>query len=195
MEKKTQSINTLRILIECALMTALAVVLDLLPLPKWPNGGSVSIAAVPIVFIAYRHGTPWGLATGLVYAIVQLITGWYAPPAGTLIAFAACILLDYLLAFTAFGLADIFAHPFGKHLLVGYGVGAAAVNLIRFVCSFLSGGLLWDSYAPEGMNPWWYSLTYNAGYMLPNAVLCAVVTVLLCAAVSPKTLRPIRKTE
>lgn len=177
-------------LVECALMVALAVVLGLIPLPKWPNGGSLSIAAVPIIFISYRRGTRWGLAAALVYAVIQLLTGWYAPPAGTLLAVAACVLLDYLLAFTAFGLANVFAKPSGKKQLIGYGVGAVIVNVIRFVCSFLSGWLLWGSYAPEGQPVWLYSLTYNGGYMLPNAILCGIITVLLCALVSPKTLKP-----
>ena len=59
-----QKTSKTRILVECALMIALAVVLDILPLPKWPNGGSVSVSMVPIVFLSYRHGTKWGLVTG-----------------------------------------------------------------------------------------------------------------------------------
>ena len=54
-----QKTSKTRILVECALMIALAVVLDILPLPKWPNGGSVSVSMVPIVFLSYRHGTKW----------------------------------------------------------------------------------------------------------------------------------------
>jgi thiamine transporter len=61
---------------------------------------------------------------------------------------------------------------------------------LRFVCSFLSGVVLWDSYAPEGMNIWVYSLVYNGSYMLGNAAIAAVVLFLLCAAVDPKTLKP-----
>ncbi len=38
-----------------------------------------------------------------------------------------------------------------------------------------------------------YSLVYNGGYMLPNAVLVGVLSVLLCAALDPKTLRPMKK--
>ena len=189
---RSNSSQHIRALVECALMVALAVVLDLIPMPKWPNGGSLSIAAVPIIYISYRRGLGWGLASGLVYSVIKLITDWYAPPAGTLLATGLCVLLDYLLAFTAFGLADLFAKN-RANKLVGYGVGAAAVNLIRFLCSFLSGWILWGSYAPEGQPAWLYSLVYNAGYMLPNAVLCAVIIVLLCALVDPKTLRPMKK--
>ena len=61
-------------------LLALAIVLDLIPMPKWPQGGSLSIAAVPIIFISYRHGLLGGLPAGFVYAVIQLLTGWYAPP-------------------------------------------------------------------------------------------------------------------
>ena len=91
------------------------------------------------------------------------------------------------------GIADLLARPFGKHRLIGYGVGGVAVCLLRFVCSFLSGGLLWGSYAPEGMNMWVYSLVYNAGYMVPNAILTGVLAVLLCKVLDPKTLKPMKK--
>lgn len=190
-ENKNTTHSKIRALVECALMVALAIVLDLIPMPKWPNGGSLSIAAVPIIYISYRHGLLWGLGSGLVYSVVQMITGFYPPPAGTFLGYVGVVLLDYVLAFTAFGLADLFAKRFtGKAKLVGYGIGAAAVNIIRFVCSFLSGWIIWGVYAPEGQAPWLYSLLYNGGYMLPNAVLCAVVIVLLCTFVNPKTLRP-----
>ncbi len=192
-EKRKNTTNSkIRALVECALMVALAVVLDLLPLPKWPNGGAVSIAAVPIIYIAYRHGLKWGLGTALVYSGTQMLMGFYPPPTGTFLGYVGVVLLDYVLAFTAFGLAPLFARPFRKKILVGYAVGAVCVNLVRFLCSFLSGWIIWDSYAPEGQPAWLYSLSYNGGYMLPNAILCAVVIVVLCMFVNPKTLRPMK---
>ena len=50
---------------------------------------------------------------------------------------------------------------------------------LRFLCSFLSGCLLWGSYAPEGMNVALYSLLYNGFYMLPNIIIGVVVIVAL----------------
>ncbi len=188
-----QKTSKTRILVECALMIALAIVLDILPLPKWPNGGSVSVSMVPIVFLSYRHGAKWGLLTGFVYCIVQIITGFYAPPAGTILAFTMCILLDYVIAFTVLGAADLFAKPLSNKL-VGYTVGALAVTFIRFLCSFLSGILIWDSFAPEGQPVWLHSLTYNGGYMIPNMFLTAVIIAVLCLAIDPKTLRRPQKT-
>ena len=74
-------------------------------------------------------------------------------------------------------------------------VGAAVCGVLRFVCSFLSGVLLWGSYASEGQPVWLYSLTYNGGYMIPNAILSGVCIVLLCALVSPETLRPMKRAK
>ena len=175
---------------EGAVMVALAIVLDLLPLPSWPQGGSISVGSSDYI-LSYRRGLLMGSLAGLVWSLTQLIIGpWYTPPANTVGAVILCVLLDYILAFTVIGTAPLFARLTGRLRLVGYSVGAVAVSLLRFLCSFLSGGLLWGSYAPEGINIWWYSLTYNGSYMLPNAVLAGVLIAVLCAAVNPKTLRP-----
>lgn len=193
---KTKQKQHLLALVEAAILMALAVVLDylckLIPF-QFPYGGGISISVLPLVYYTFRRGTVWGLGAGFVFSVLQIITGWYAPPAGTWWAFLLCVLLDYILAFTVLGLANLFARLFGSHRLVGYGVGAVAVCLLRFVYSFLSGVILWDCYAPEGMNVWLYSLLYNGGYMLPNAILTGIFAVLLCKALDPKTLRPMKK--
>lgn len=191
---RNESKTRLLAMVEGALMVALTIVLDLLPLPSWPQGGSITVAMIPVIYYSYRRGARWGLLAGVVHAGIQMITGWYAPPAGTLVAMVLCVLLDYVLAFALLGGADLIARPFGKRLrLLGYAVGALCVTLIRFVCSFLSGGILWTSYAPEGMNVWVYSLGYNASYMIPNAILTTALIVVLCLAVDPKTLRPMKR--
>ena len=180
----------IRKMVECALLVAVAVAIDLIPFPKWPQGGSVSLCMIPIVFCSYRNGAKWGLAAGFVLSCVQMIMGFYVPPANTVWAIILCVLLDYVIAFTALGSADIFAKLCGKYRTVGYAVGAVAAGVIRFLCSFLSGIVLWDSYTPEGMSVWWYSLTYNGSYMLPNTVIAAVAVTLLCGIIDPKTLKP-----
>ena len=185
------------VLCECAIMIALATIFDLLskfisgffPNP-WVNGGGITIAMVPIVFIAYRHGSFWGLITAFAYSALQLITGWYAPPAGTLLSFILCILLDYVIAFTVLGLSGFFASFFKKNQLFGYGFGAFCVCMLRFVCSFLSGAILWGEYITWGFeNVWAYSFVYNISYMLPNAILTAVIIIALCKVFNPKTLK------
>ncbi len=187
---------------EGALMLALAFVTELLC--SWlngvlgikallPFGGTITISMLPIAYYSYRRGAAWGVGAGLVYAGIQLLMGLEIPPAGTWWAVVLCILLDYVIAFTVVGTADLFAKPFGNKRLAGYCVGAVAVCLLRFASSFLSGVILFGSYAPEGWNVWIYSLAYNSSYMLPNAVLTGVFAVIVCAAIDPKTLKPMRK--
>jgi len=191
-------------LVEGAMMLALAFVIDYLcalapyNAVLFPAGGTITVGLLPIIYFAYRHGMAWGLGAGLVFSGLQILMGWYLPPAGTWWAVVLCVLLDYVLAFAVMGIAPLFARLVtGKsegraRRLVGYGVGAVIVCVLRYLSSVLSGGILWGSYAPERMNPWVYSLVYNAGYMLPNAILTALLAVLLCRALDPKTLRPMK---
>ncbi len=187
---------------EGALILALSYVIELLCV--WlnaisgvgallPFGGTITVSMLPIIYYSYRRGALWGFGAGLVYSVLQMLLGFYIPPAGTWWAVLLCVLLDYVLAFSLIGIADLFAKLCGQKRLVGYCIGAVAVCLLRFLCSFLSGILLYGSYAPEGMNIWLYSLIYNSSYMLPNAVLTAVLAVIFCAALDPKTLRPMKK--
>ena len=187
---------------EGAVIIALAYVIELLCV--WlnaimgigallPFGGTITVSMLPIAYYSYRRGVAWGLGVGFVYSLLQMLLGFYIPPANTWWALVLCVLLDYLIAFTVVGLAALFANPFYKSRLVGYCVGAVAVCLIRFVSSFLSGVILWGSYAPEGMNVWVYSLIYNSSYMLPNAILTGIFAVIVCAALDPVTLRPMKR--
>ena len=187
---------------EGAVILALAYVLELLCV--WlnvitgvnallPFGGTITISMLPIIYYSYRRGALWGLGAGFVYSLLQMLLGFYVPPAGTWWALVLCILLDYLLAFTVVGAATLVAKPFGKYRLAGYCTGAVTVCLIRFAFSFLSGVILWGSYKPEGMNVWVYSLIYNSSYMLPNAILTGIFAVVVCAALDPLSLRPMKK--
>ena len=177
-------------------MIALSAILDILskgissffPNP-WVNGGGITIAMVPLIFIAYRHGITWGIITAFAYSALQLITGWYAPPAGTITAFVLCVLLDYVIAFTVLGAAPIFSKLF-KNRIVGFSLGAFSVCILRFICSFLSGAILWGEYITWGFESVWaYSFVYNISYMLPNAILTAIIITALCTVFDPKTLK------
>ena len=148
------------------------------------NAGSIPLySMVPFILVSFRHGVKWGLFTGFVNSLLQMLLGFYAPPAPGLLPLFGMIMLDYVLAFTLLGLASLFAKPFSNRL-VGVGVGTAVVCLIRFLCSFLSGVLIWGNLS-EGLPAWTYSLGYNASYMLPETILTVVATVLLYKA-APK---------
>lgn len=183
----TKTYTRTRTLVECALMIAVGTVLAQIKIFDMPYGGSVTLLSMlPFILVSFRHGVKWGLATGFVNAMLQMLLGFYAPPAGTAIAFVGVVLLDYVLAFTLLGSAELFTKPF-RSRAVGVAVGTAAVCVIRFLCSFLSGALLWGSYQEyyewaQGMSVWMYSFIYNATYMLPELILTTVAAVLLYKA-------------
>lgn len=184
-----QTNSKTRILVEGAMLIALATVLSYIKFWDMPFGGSITLEMLPLVIMGYRNGTKWGCFTGLVHGLLQMIIGFSnVLYCATLLSQLGCILLDYLLAFSALGLAPVFAKLYNKNLKASLVIGAVCVGILRFICSFLSGWLLWGSYAPEGMSPVYYSLVYNGAYMLPDIIILAVV-ILVLASVAPKLLR------
>ncbi len=74
--------------------------------------------------------------------------------------------------------AEFFARPF-QNRVVGVAVGTFMAGFLRFMCSFLSGVLIWGNLT-DGLPAWTYSLVYNGSYMLPETLLTMVAAVLLC---------------
>ena len=48
---------------------------------------------------------------------------------------------------------------------------------LKFLSHFASGAWLFAEYAPEGMNPWVYSMTYNGAFLAADL---AIVVVVMC---------------
>ena len=134
---------------------------------------------LPLIVMGIRHGVKWGTFTATVHGVIQMILGFSnVMYCATILAMIGCVFLDYIFAFMVLGLAGLF-QPLFKNRLIGAGVATAICGALRFLCSFLSGCLLWGSYAPEGMNVALYSLLYNGFYMLPNIIIGVVVIVAL----------------
>ena len=180
-------------LVESALMIALGTILSMIKIYTMPWGGSVTLLSMlPFIMLSFRRGIKWGLLTGFANALLQMLLGFYAPPAGTIPAFIGVIMLDYLLAFTLLGIAGAFSKV-TRHFPLNVAIGTALVCIIRFLCSFLSGALLWGSYQSyyewaDGLSVWLYSFIYNGTYMLPETVLTTVCAVLI-AVFYPKLLK------
>jgi thiamine transporter len=150
---------------EIGVAIALAAVLGQVRLFAMPQGGSVSLELLPVIFIAVRRGVVPGLVTGVVYGFLQL-----ALP-GAFVFHPAQALLDYPLAFGALAVGGFVAVTGWRSLAVAVALACAA----RFVFHFLSGLIFFAEYAPGWEAPWLYSITYNALYLLPEAVLTAVL--------------------
>ena len=152
-------------MIEGALFIAIAQVLSMLKLWEMPWGGSVTLAMVPILLFAVRWGVGPGLAAGFVFGILQFTfdggfaIGWQS------------IIGDYLLAFTALGLAGLFRKK-GTPGIIG---GVILALCVRYLCHIISGGTVFAVWMPEEWsNPWIYSAAYNGAFMLPELVLTTV---------------------
>ena len=173
-----------RRLVESAIMIAIGTVLSMFPFTApWAYGGGITICSMlPLVIIAHRYGTKWGLFTAFVYSVLQLILGvsnvQFAAGYGFVLA-VGVLLLDYILAFTVIGLSACFNGVIKNHL-VSIVVGIVFTFALRFVCHFLSGWIIWGVITPNemGLVAPLYSLIYNGGYMLPETIITALVAVL-----------------
>ena len=176
----------LKTLTKCAVLVALAAVLSYVKVYTLPNGGSITAASmVPIIYAAMTCDFKSAMLTSLVYSVIEMVMGFYPPPTQNFVSFALVVLLDYVVAFGVLGLAGVIAKPF-KNRVFGAGFATVFVCFIRFLCHFASGILIWDSYAPEGMPVWQYSLGYNGGYMLAEAIISTIVICLLVKKIAPK---------
>lgn len=180
--------NRTRIMVECGLMVAAATVLSYIPIFRMPWGGSVTLCSMmPLVVGSFRHGPKWGVATGAVNGLIQmLLTFENVMYCTTIWAMAGCILLDYVLAFSAMGTACVFGKGIANRAW-RIGVGTLAAGFLRYLCSFLSGILIWGGYAPEGTPVWIYSLLYNASYMAPEVVITAAAAIPLLRVLERRT--------
>ena len=182
-----------RILAECAVLIALGTILAQLKVYEMPNGGSITAASmVPFILISLRHGPRWGMLSGFANSLLQMLLGGLWPtPAGTATAMVLEVLLDYLIPFTALGLAWFFAKPFGeKKKAQGILFGTFCVCLLRFLAHFFSGIVVWGSITQDGIGGVIYSLTYNGSFMSVETVITLVVIGLLYKS-APKLFKAI----
>ena len=184
-------------LIEGAVMVALAAVLSFVKVYKLPWGGSITLLSMlPICLFGIKYGVAKGLIVSFTYALVQTfldlgeVLSWGLTP----VTLIACLIMDYLLAYTAIGTAGMFR----KSGVPGWIVGTAFALFLRFVCHFLSGVLIWHSFGElwEGFsteNEYIYSLLYNGSYMLPEIIFTVIGAFVLFSVPQTKRLvAPVR---
>lgn len=176
--------SRLHSLVEGAIMVALAAVLSYIRIFKLPWGGSITLVSMlPIMLYSIRHGIKKGLGAAFAFSLIQLFQGisdglfaWGLTP----LMLVACIFIDYIFAFSVLGFAGLFS----KNGLAGYIGGTALAGLLRFLCHFLSGVIIWHSFGElwEGFsteNEWLYSLLYNGAYMLPEIIFTQIAAAAL----------------
>jgi len=182
---------------ECAILTALSVVLSLFKIPQ-PFGGSITLLSMlPIMIFSYRRGLKWGLASGFLFSAVKLVLGlenfaWIPTWYGIVLS----LFLDYLLAYSAIGLAGAFRkmkllNNDAGNLMINCTAGIVFACVVRFIFHLLSGVFIWASLSGEGewntVSAWTYSISYNGSYMLPESIItvCAAPIMAYVIKISP----------
>jgi len=173
--KNQTSFRNPRVLAEMAIFTTLATVLSTIVIYVMPQGGSITLASmVPIIWLALRRGPKVGVATAILYGLIQFAMMPYIAPVTNLLVAVIQVLLDYPLAFGVLGLAGYFQ----RYPTVGAALGVS----LRFVMSFLSGAFIWAGIYAVGLDPYVYSAVYNGSYMLPELIITVFIVFLLQAS-------------
>lgn len=212
MNSKTKRLTTTGVLI------ALGTILSIISVYKLPFGGSITLAGmVPVAILGYKYGVKWGLFSGFVFSLVQMVlgatssqafAGMYDPEnaAASVVKIIAMALLDYIIAFTVVGLSGMFKGKI-KNDTLSIALGSGVAVFLRLVAHFASGVILWGSYAEwfftEQMNNDFgknilsnysgtalsaiYSIVYNGSFMLPEIIITVVVVTILMS------IKPLRK--
>lgn len=169
-------------LAESAILIAAALVLNnVLRIKVGAAGGSITLfSMLPLTLIAFRHGAPWGLLSGAAYGLLDMLTGFSGAGGTAWVVFGAA-LIDYVLAYGCMGLGGLFRGKI-KDESIAYTCGSALAVLMRFVCHFISGFLVWGSLSADGFGAVVFSFTYNIGYMGPEMVTTIVGALVLSKA-------------
>jgi thiamine transporter len=151
-----------------AMAIALAMVTSMIKLIHMPMGGSVTLFSMLfIVLIGYWFGLGSGLTTAVAYGILQLVVDPY-------ILSIPQMLVDYIFAFGALGLAGIFWKNKSRYSLI---LCYLAAVLGRYFFAFLSGWIFFGTYAGYyGFNSGVvYSLAYNGAYIGLEALFTLIL--------------------
>lgn len=158
------NIYTTRKLVYSAVAIALAIVCSMIKFANLPMGGSATLFSMLfITLIGYWYGPSVGLTTAVAYGLLQFVIEpvFYTLPQ---------MLIDYPLAFGALGLSGFFyKKKYG--LQIGYVAGVIG----RYIFAVISGFIFFGQYAPKGTPAIVYSLSYNATYIVPEAIATLII--------------------
>lgn len=162
-----------------AVTIALSFALSYAKFSPVPYGGSITIASfVPVLIYAYAYGVVDGLLVGLIFGLLNFVSGPYILTPFTFI-------LDYLLAFASIGFMGI-AKKFTKKTTFNVVLGTIGVYVIRFIFHLISGVIYFNENAIWVDLPGWavsnafvYSFIYQCIYIPADCAIAAIVLYVL----------------
>ena len=146
----------------------------------FPNGGSIGIAMIAVLIIAYRRGLWPALLTGLIMGTLDVATSAY-------ILHPVQLVLDYIIPYALVGFAALLKPFFDKYddkksripwLISGVVIG----GLLKFLSHYLAGIFFWTessefAWGLEKTNLYLYCFIYNIAFIGPSIVLCSALMV------------------
>ena len=172
--------TNIRPMIEVALFATIAYILDLVTQPMslgpWI---SLSFKMVPIFLLSFRWGLKAGAMGGLIWGLLQVVTGQAAGGWLTLTQG----FLEYLVAFSLIGISGVFKPALDKAIkqdnkvkslmLITWGILLG--SFARYLIHFIAGVIFWGNYAPKGQSPYLYSLIVNSSSFLGETLASLIV--------------------
>ena len=161
---KKRSITS-KIIAQTAMIIAMTVVLSQIRFFAMPQGGEIQLGnMIPLILLAVCHGGRLCLMAGFACGIISFILNPY-------FFHPIQVLLDYPFPYMAMAAVVLF-----KNRII---IGTILAYSLKFMCHFISGGVFFGSYAPEGTSPIIYSLLYNASIVIPDLIICCFIIHLL----------------
>lgn len=172
--------TNIRPMIEVALFATIAYILDLVTQPMslgpWI---SLSFKMVPIFLLSFRWGLKAGAMGGLIWGLLQVVTGqasggWLTLTQG---------FLEYFVAFSLIGISGMVKPTLDKAIKEGNKVKSLMVitegillgSFARYLIHFIAGVIFWGSYAPKGQSPYLYSFIVNSSSFLGETLASLIV--------------------
>ena len=158
----------LKILTETGVMIAAAMALSQFKLYTLPNGGSVSLGAVPILIFSARHGVKQGMICG---ALAGMLMALLRP----IVVHPIQFLLDYPLAYASLGIAGIVKWETALKTTSA----TILAHLLKMMCHTVAGAVFFIKNKDSLTEIIIASTIYNASYILPETLICIVIGVYL----------------
>lgn len=167
--------NTIRLIVEVSILAALGLIFDLICGTflsfAWLNGGSISIACLPIIIAAYKYDFKGGLLCGLLVGSIQLI--WAK---SSYLIHPVQVLLDYVLPYILVGAVSALTALANKktaskvkkgvYIVIGIIIGFT----LKTLSQTLSGVWYWAT-------PFAGSLIYNGSYNAISCLFCIILAI------------------
>lgn len=153
-----------------SIITAMSLILRCIRVPLLTGSSIALLGVLPPMLLAFIYSPQLAIISGLITGILSIIlVPGYAP------VHPLQIFVEHLPALSSLGFAAIFGCN-KKYKIV---LGSVISIILNVSFHTFSGVLFFSQYAPPGMGPWMYSITYNlSGHGSEGIIAIFILTIL-----------------